>query len=73
MSATEIVIYIFRKTLTTMLDTLDIGGGVTIGWVIIGVSLIGMLISTILSRPISGKLINAGNRERLRSKKEDES
>lgn len=56
MNATEIVIYIFRKTLVTLLDTFDIGGGVTIGWIIIGVGLIGMLISTILSRPISGKI-----------------
>lgn len=56
MNATEIVIYIFRKTLVTLLDTFDIGGGVTIGWVIIGVGLIGMLISTILSRPISGRI-----------------
>lgn len=71
MNATEVVIYIFRKTLTTFLDTLDIGGGVTIGWIIIGVSLIGMLISTILSRPISGKVINAGNRERLNRNKEE--
>lgn len=72
MNATEIVIYMFTKTLRTLLDTLDIGGGVTIGWVVIGVSLIGMLISTILSRPISGKVINAGNRARFTKNKEEE-
>lgn len=68
MNATEIVIYIFKKTLDTFLNVLDIGGGVTVGWIIIGVSLISMLIATILSRPISGRTINRANNEKFRDK-----
>lgn len=55
-TATEILIHIFLKQLDWINNVADIGNGVTIGYVIIGVTLIGVIISTILSRPISGNI-----------------
>ena len=52
--ATNIVIYMWNKYLNLMFNDLSFDGGVTVGWIIIGVFLISMLLGTILSRPISG-------------------
>lgn len=53
---TTVLIRIFTKQLDFFLNTMDIGNGVTVGFIIIGVGLIGMVISTILSRPIAVRL-----------------
>ena len=50
---TNIIIYIWTKFLNLMFNDLSFDGGATVGWVIIGVGLIGMLLATILSRPFS--------------------
>ena len=52
--ATNIVIYMWNKYLNLMFNDLSFDGGVTVGWIIIGIFLISMLLGTILSRPISG-------------------
>ena len=52
--STNIIIYIWTKFLNLMFNELSFDGGATVGWVIIGVGLIGMLLATILSRPFSG-------------------
>jgi len=52
--ATNIVIYMWTKYLNLMFNDLSFDGGVTVGWIVVGVFLISMLLATILSRPISG-------------------
>lgn len=52
--ATNIVIYMWNKYINLMFNDLSFDGGVTVGWIIVGVFLISMLLGTILSRPISG-------------------
>ena len=52
--ATNIIIYIWNKFLNLLFNQMSFDGGATVGWVIIGVGLIGMLLATILSRPFSG-------------------
>lgn len=54
--ATQILIYTFKKVLYFLLNTADIGYGVTVGYIYLGIALIGMLIATILSRPISNNV-----------------
>lgn len=60
--ATQILIYTFKKVLSFLLNTADIGNGVTVGYIYLGIALIGMLIATILSRPISNNIDRFINR-----------
>lgn len=53
---TNILIYIWKKVLDLFLNKMKIAEGVSIGWIIIGVFLIGVMIATVLSRPISNSI-----------------
>lgn len=44
--------YIWGKIVTTMFRTFEVSAGVTIGWIILAVSVIGMVIRSILNLPI---------------------
>lgn len=53
---TNILIYIWKKVLDLLLNKMKIAEGVSIGWIILGVFLIGVMIATVLSRPISNSI-----------------
>lgn len=46
--ALQLFTTIWRKILTNMFNSFDIGGGVTIGWILLTVAVMGMLLRTIL-------------------------
>ena len=52
---TRVIIHIWTKFIETLFNNFTFDNGVSVGWVIIAVSLIGIMISTILSRPISNE------------------
>lgn len=54
--ATKIVIAIFKETLKYLYEVMALPSGATVGWILTGIMLFGLLISTILSRPISGNI-----------------
>lgn len=53
---TNLLIYIWKKVLDLFLNKMKIAEGVSIGWIILGVFLIGVMIATVLSRPISNSI-----------------
>lgn len=53
---TNLLIYIWKKVLDLLLNKMKIAEGVSIGWIILGVFLIGVMIATVLSRPISNSI-----------------
>lgn len=53
---TNLLIYIWKKVLDLFLNKMKIAEGVSIGWIILGVFLIGLMIATVLSRPISNSI-----------------
>ena len=53
---TQVIIYIWTKTLDLLFNIFTFDGGVSVGWVIIAVNLIVIMIATILARPISNSI-----------------
>lgn len=53
---TRLIIYIWEKCLDTLFNLFTFDNGVSWGWVIIAVNLIVIMLSTILSRPISSSI-----------------
>lgn len=50
--ATDIIIVIFQKFMHFIFEVMDIGNGVTVGYIIAGVFLIGAIIATLAPRII---------------------
>lgn len=53
--ATEIIIMLFKKFIHTVFEVMDIGDGVTVGYIIAGVFLIGTIIATLSPRIVGPK------------------